>query len=150
MDDLISLKEALEKPGIGKHKKEIAEKFKGNLRVPLKWIRGWIGTNWHVMEHKYLWLAAMNACISRPNAPIYVIYQGLTKTDSDTFSAALEACRGLKVPFVIILWWYSSYHPILKVAAVTVCINNSFVPGWFIKYVKTNTDPNLQSIVDQI
>lgn len=45
MDDLISLKEALEKPGIGKHKKEIAEKFKGNLRVPLKWIRGWISTD---------------------------------------------------------------------------------------------------------
>lgn len=150
MDDLFALKEALEKPGIGRRKHEIAEQFKGELRVPLKWVRSWISTDWHVIGHNYLWLAAMNACIGRSNTPIHIIYQGLTKTDHDTFNAALEACRGLKVPFAIILWWYNSYHPILRIAAVTACINNSFVPDWFIKHIKSNKDAILQRIIAQI
>ena len=61
--DLLALKTALEKPGVGKKRHDLAEKFRDRDDMPLEWIREWLNTKWHVIGCKYLWLAAMNACI---------------------------------------------------------------------------------------
>ncbi len=148
--NLSALKDALEKPGIGKHRHEIAGSFRGRTDVPLKWVRKWLKTDWHTIGCKYLWLAAMNACIGRPNVPVYVIYQGLCKPDPDTFNAAIEACRGLKIRPSIISWWYSSSRVTLRIAAITACIGRFDAPEDIVKQGLKDPDIRVRRIVKQI
>ena len=148
--DLLILKAELEKPGIGQHKHDLAECFKEKNHVPLRWIRKWINTEWYVTGHKYLWLAAMNACINRSRVPLYLIYQGLRKTDQNTFNAAVTACRNRKVPFEIILWWYGSSNTVLHLAAINACIGNSAVPKGFIEQTLEDEDIRIRRIAQQI
>ena len=150
MQDLLALKKALEKPGIGKRRHEIANEFKGKKGVPEIWIREWLDTDRYTIGCKYLWLAAMNACIGRPNVPIDILYEGLRKTDFDTFNAAIEACRGRKIPFSTILQWYDSSSTILQLAAINACIDNLMVPEWFIEQAKNNNDIRIRRIAEQI
>ena len=150
MENLSVLKKALEKPGIGKRRHDLAESFKGRVDVPLKWVRTWIDAEWYVIGHKYLWLAAMNACIGRPNAPVYAIYKALCKTDPDTFNAAIEACRGLKIRPHVICWWYSSTKVILRIAALTACIDKFDAPKEVIEEGIKDPDTRVRRIAEQI
>ena len=148
--DLVALKEALEKPGIGKYRHDLAERFRGEKRTPLKWIREWLSADWHTIGCKYLWLAAMNACIDRPNIPVYIIYRGLRKTDPDTFNAAIEACRGLKVRPLIIYWWYNSSITTLRIAAMTACIGKYNIDKNFIEKGLKDPDKRVRRIAEEI
>lgn len=152
MQDLLALKKALEKPGIGKKRYEIAEQFKSKRHhVPLSWIRKWLDTDWHTAGCNYLWLAAMNACINRPNTPIYLIYRGLCKPDPYTFNAAIEACRGRKIPPKILLsWWYDSGNIVLQLAAITACIGNPNVSEEIIERARVHKDIRIRKMAEQI
>lgn len=150
MMDLTALKEALERPGIGWRRHQIAESFRGRTDVPLKWIRKWLSAGWHTIGCKYLWLAAMNACIGRPNVPTYIIYQGLCKTDPDTFNAAIEACRGLKVKPPVIYWWYGSSKTTLRIAAMTACIGKYTIDKDFVKKGLKDPDIRVRRIAEKI
>lgn len=150
MGDLLALKKALEKPGVGKRRHEIANEFRGLRGIPELWIREWLDTDRYTIGCKYLWLAAMNACINRPNVPIDILYKGLRKTDLDTFNAAIEACHGRKLPFSVILKWYDSPSTILQLAAINACIGNLLVPEWFIEQAKHNHDIRIRKIANQI
>ena len=150
MGDLLALKKALEKPGVGKHRHDIANEFKTLNGIPEVWIREWLDADWHTIGCQYLWLAAMNACIGRSNVPIDILYKGLRKTDPDTFNAAIEACHERKLPFSVILEWYNSSSTILQLAAINACIGNLLVPKWFIEQAKSNHDIRIRKIANQI
>lgn len=149
MEDLKLLKEALEKPGVGRNKHLIAEQFR-ERHVSIKWIRAWLDADRHTIGYKYMWLAAMNACIGRNNIPIYLIHRGLCKTNPNTFNAAIEACYHRKIPFTIIAWWYKSGRIVLQLAAMTACIDNPFVSEDFVKQTKTHSDIRIRRIAAQI
>lgn len=148
--DLSVLKYELEKPGIGKHRHQLAERFIRRSDTPLKWIREWIRSDWRTAGCNYLWLAAMNACIGRPNTPVYIVYQGLCKTDPDTFNAAIQACRGLKIRPQIIQWWYSSTRVTLRIAAITACIDKFDAPKDVIEQGIKDSDIRVRRIAEQI
>lgn len=144
--DLLSLKLELEKPGVGKYRHDLAESFRGRKDVPIEWIREWINAEWHVIGHKYLWLAAMNACIGRDDISLDMIEQGLRKTDHSTVDAAVEACRYRKVPFEVILYWYDSpLNTALQRAAVKACIGDSEAPEWFIEQAIENPNNSIRN-----
>ena len=148
--DLPTLKEALEKPGIGQYRHDLAECFRGRTDVPLKWIREWLSADWYVIGHQYLWLAAMNACIGRSKVPVHIIYRGLCKTDLATFNAAIEACRGLKVKPPVIDWWYSSSRTILRIAAMTACIDKYDIDKDLVKKALKDPDIRVRRIAEKI
>lgn len=138
---LLHLKILLERPGVGKRRHKLAERLRGRKDVPIEWIREWINTEWHVIGHKYLWLAAMNACIGRSDVSLDVIEQGLRKTDPSTVNAAIEACRYRKIPFEVILYWHDSpLSTALQRAAVNACMGNPEAPEWFIEQAIENPD----------
>ena len=141
-EELRHLKAMLEEPGIGRHRHDLAEEFRGKTDVPLSWIQEWLNTDeLRVMGCKYLWLAAMNACIGRDDVSLDVIEQGLRKTDHFTVDAAIEACRYRKIPFEVILYWYDSpLNTALQRAAINACIGDSEIPEWFIEQAIENPD----------
>lgn len=143
----MSLKVALEVPGVGRYRHDLAESFRGRKDVPIEWIHEWINAEWHVIGHKYLWLAAMNACIGRDDIPLDLIDQGLRKTNPCTFNAAIEACRYRKVPFEVILYWYDSQlSTTLRRAAMNACFGNPEVPEWFIECATNDTDIRVRQL----
>lgn len=150
MQNLLALKKALEKPGIGRYRRNLAEQFRGKTTVPLSWVREWLKADWHTIGCKYLWLAAMNSCIGRRNTPLGIIYRGLCKPDPSTFNAAIEACRGLKIPFTMISWWYSSTNPILRIAAMNACIGKSGIPTRFIEQGLNDSDIVVRRIAEKL
>lgn len=150
MEDLLTLKQELEKPGIGKYRHDLAEKFRDRDDVPLEWIREWLNAKWHVIGCKYLWLAAMNACIGRDDAPLDLIDQGLRKTDPDTFNAAIQACRGRNIPFEVIQQWYDLDGAILRLAAINACIDNPDALDWFAEQALNDPDIRVQRIAQNV
>lgn len=149
MQDLLALKEALEKPGMGKYRHDLAESFRGKY-IPRIWIREWLKADWHTIGCKYLWLAAMNACIEDYNVPASLVYQGLCKPDPDTFNAAIEACRRLRIGLYIRLQWYDSPNPVFRIAAMTTCVNSLWVPVWFIEKGLEDTDIRVRRLAKEI
>lgn len=150
MKDLLTLKQELEKPGIGKYRHDLAEKFRDRDDVPLEWIREWLNAEWHVIGCKYLWLAAMNACIGRDDVPLDLIDQGLRKTDPDTFNAAIQACRGRNIPFEVIRQWYDLDGAILRLAAINACIDNLDALDWFAEQALNDPDIRVQRIAQNV
>lgn len=149
--DLLTLKAELEKPGIGRYRHDLAESFKGRKDVPVGWIQDWIGTKWYILGHKYLWLAAMNACIGRDDISLDLIDQGLRKVDPDTFNAAIEACRGRKVPFGVILYWYGfSLSTPMRRAALNACVGNSEIPEHFLEDACDDTDIRIRQLATKL
>lgn len=151
MQDLLALKAELEKPGIGKRRHNLAEEFKGRADVPIEWIQEWINAKWYILGCKYLWLAAINACIGRPDAPLGIIEQGLNKTDMDTFNAAIKACRGRNIPFEVIACWYDTpRNTIMQLAAMNACFDNPDVPDWFAKQALHNPDIRVRRLAEKL
>lgn len=143
--DLLTLRAELEKPGIGKYRHDLAESFRGRKDVPAAWIQE--NTAWHVLGHKYLWLAAMNACIGRDDISLDFIDQGLRKTDPNTFNAAIEACLGRKIPFEVVLYWYSfSLSTPMRRAAINACVGNSEIPEHFLEDACDDVDIRIRQL----
>ncbi len=148
--DLLTLKAELEKPGIGRYRHDLAESFKGRKDVPIGWIQDWIDTKWYILGHKYLWLAAMNACIGRDDVPLDLIDQGLRKTDPDTFNAAIQACRGRNIPFEVIQQWYDLDGAILRLAAINACIDNPDALDRFAEQALNDPDTRVRRIAQNV
>lgn len=148
--DLLALKTALEKPGVGKKRHDLAKKSRDRDDVPLEWIREWLNTKWHVIGCKYLWLAAMNACIGRNDIPLDLIDQGLRKTDPSTFNAAITVCRGCKISFEVILQWYDLGNTVFRMAAVNACVDNPDVQEWFIEQATDDPDDRIRQLAKSI
>ncbi|RYC74550.1 hypothetical protein G3RUM_00707 [Candidatus Nanosyncoccus alces] len=90
-EELRHLKAMLEEPGIGRHRHDLAEKFRGKTDVPLSWIQEWLNTDeLRVAGCKYLWLAAMNACIGDSEIPEWFIEQAIENADSYVKHEALK------------------------------------------------------------